>query len=440
MDRRTFVKAGAAAGAGFWIAGRQTGYGQEKSPNAKLNVACIGVGGRGAGDVDGVKGENIVALCDVDKRSLDGQAKKFPQAKLFRDYRKMLDEIGKEIDAVTVATPDHSHAHASVLAMRLGKHCYCEKPLSHDVWEARLMRETAKEKKVATQCGNQGTASGNMRKAVEWIRAGALGDVKEIHVWTNRPIWPQSPGVKDRPKEGKPVPEWLDWDLFLGPAKDRPYHDAYHPFKWRGWWDFGTGALGDMACHTANLPFMAAKLGAPTSVEAQSEAPNPETYPGWAQIVYEFPARESLPPLKLVWYEGKREGKKLLPPEEHFHGKKPSDSGSIVVGSKGTMYSSDDYGNNTVWFPEEQFKDFKAEPTLPRSPGHHQEWINACKGGPPALSNFEYSGPLTEFILLGNVGIKLGKKFQWDAAALKATDAPEADPWIRWERRKGWEL
>ena len=442
-NRRQFLKnAGVgAAGAGFWIAGRQVGFGQEKSPNAKLNVACIGVGGRGAGDVDGVKGESIVALCDVDKKSLDKQAAAFPNAKPYRDFRKMLDEMNKEIDAVTVATPDHCHAPAAVMAMKAGKHAYCEKPLTHDVYEARVMAETAAKYKVATQMGNQGTAGGNLRESIEIIQSGAIGDVKEVYLWTNRPIWPQSPAIKARPKETPPVPETLDWDLWLGPAPERPYHKAYHPFSWRGWWDFGTGALGDMACHTVNLPYFALKLGAPATVEAESEEINPETCPGWAKVTYEFPARGDMPACKAVWHEGRKNGELVLPATELFQGEKISGSGSLLVGSKGTMYSPDDYGAKSIWLPKDKFADLKKPaPSIPRSPGHHKEWIDACKGGRPAMSNFSHAGPFTEFVLLGNVAMRVGKKFEWDSVNLKAKNCPEADQYIKREYRKGWSL
>ena len=444
ISRRQFVRQAGAAGAaglGFWVAGVSRGYGQEKSPNAKLNIACIGAGGQGGSDVGNVKGENIVALCDVDRGSLEKQAKNFPGAKTFSDFRKMFDAMAKEIDAVTVGIPDHSHAATSMAAMRLGKGVYCQKPLTHDVYEARVMRETAAKMKVATQMGNQGTAGPNLRKSVEWIRGGVIGEVKEVHIWTNRPVWPQSPNITARPEEKPPVPEGLDWDAWLGPAPERPYHKVYHPFKWRGWWDFGTGALGDMACHTANLPYMALKLGAPLTVSAESEEVNPETYPGWARVTYEFPARGEMPPVRLVWYEGKKGGKLVLPPEDLLMGEKYSGSGSLVVGSKGSMYSPDDYGGRSVWLPRDKFQDVQGpELKLPKSPGHHAEWIRACKGGEPAMSNFDYAGPLTEFILLGNVAIKLGKKIEWDAASLKAKGCPEADPLIRREYRKGWTL
>jgi len=451
-SRREFLKnagATAAAGAGFWVTGRQVGFGQEKSPNAKLNIASIGTGGQGGSDMNSVgKSENIVALCDIDSKRNDEAGKKYPEAKKYSDYRKMFDEMAGKIDAVTVGTPDNHHACASVMAMKLGKGVYTEKPMTHDVYEARVMRETAQKYKVATQMGNQGTAGPNLRNAVEIIQSGGLGEVKEVHIWTNRPIWPQSPNITARPKES-PVPENIDWDCWIGPAPMRPHSGAYLHFKWRGWWDFGTGALGDMACHTANLPFMALKLGAPSTIEAESEPPNPETCPGWARITYMFPARGEMPPVKVVWYEGKKKGEKgeekLLPPLDLLQGEKASDSASLIVGSKGSMYSPDDYGGKSIWLPKDKFgpdwqKEFKPTVKLPRSPGHHQEWINACKGGEPAMSNFNYAGPLTEFVLLGNVAIRTQKKLEWDAENLKAKNCPEADQYLKREYRKGWSL
>ena len=448
-SRREFLKNASAVGAGFWVTGIEHGYGQEKSPNAKLNVASIGTGGQGGSDMNSVgKTENIVALCDIDSKRNDEAGKKYPEAKKYNDYRKMLEEMAPKIDAVTVGTPDHHHAPASVMAMKLGKGVYTEKPWAHDVHEARVMRETANKYKVATQMGNQGTSNGNLRQTVEMVQSGIIGDVKEVHIWTNRPIWPQAPDVTARPKE-QPVPEHIAWDLWLGPAPERPYASAYLHFKWRGWWDFGTGALGDMACHTANLPFMALKLGSPTSIEAESDPPNPETCPGWAKITYEFPARDGMPPVKVIWYEGKKKTEngveKLLPPKDLFQGEKINDSASLLVGSKGTMYSPDDYGGKTIWLPKDKFsaeelKEFKPTVKIPRSPGHHAEWIRAVKGGEPAMSNANYAGPLTEFVLLGNVAIRAQKKLEWDAENLKAKNCPEADQYIRREYRKGWKL
>jgi predicted dehydrogenase len=327
--------------------------------------------------------------------------------------------------------------------MKLGKGAYVQKPMAHTVQEARVMRETAAKYKVATQMGNQGSAGGNLRESIEIVQAGLIGDVKEVHLWTNRPIWPQSPNITARPKETPPVPAHIHWDEWLGAAPERPYSDKYLHFKWRGWWDFGTGALGDMACHTTNLPYRALKLGAPTTVSAECETPNPETCPGWAKITYEFPARGEMPPVKAIWYEGRKSGELVQPPLELLQGEKMSNSGSLLVGSKGTLYSPDDYGGTSIWLPKDAYKDLKErkpKPSIPRSPGHHKEWIEACKGGPAAFSNFEFAGPFTEFVLLGNVAMRVGKKFEWDAENLKAKNCPEADQWIKKEYRKGWSI
>ncbi|HLY73312.1 MAG TPA: Gfo/Idh/MocA family oxidoreductase [Planctomycetota bacterium] len=440
-NRRQFLQNAGVGAAGFWIAGRQVGFGQEKSPNAQLNVACIGTGGQGGSDMGNVsKLANIVALCDIDDKRNGEAGAKFPNAKKYFDYRRMFDEMAKDIDAVTVGIPDNHHACASVMAMKLGKGVYTQKPMTHDIYEARVMRETAAKYKVATQMGNQGTAGNNLRESVEIIQAGGIGDVKEVHIWTNRPVWPQSPNIVARPKDVHEVPAHIHWDEWLGPAPVRPFHNkAYLHFVWRGWWDFGTGALGDMACHTSNLPYLALKLGAPLTVEAQSEPLNPETYPGWAKVVYEFGARGDMPPVKLTWYEGRKDGELVQPPLDLLQGEKISGSGSLCIGSKGTLYSPDDYGGRSIWLPKgSEIK--KPEPTLPRSPGHHAEWVNACKGGPKAMSNFDHAGPFTEFVLLGNLAMRLGKKFEWDPVNLKVKNCPEADQWIKREYRKGWSL
>jgi predicted dehydrogenase len=300
--------------------------------------------------------------------------------------------------------------------------------------------------------GNQGTAENGLRRAVEIVQAGAIGPVREVHIWTNRPIWPQAPGVTARPKDTPPVPPNVHWDEFLGPAPERPYHPAYHPFKWRGWWDFGTGALGDMGCHTANMAFMALKLGYPKTIAAENGEVNPETYPGWARVTYEFPARADMPPVKVVWYEGRKDGKLVLPPEELLAkilkpGEKLASSGSLLVGDKGILFSPNDYGAAYRLLPEEQFKDYKGpEPTLPRNgggdTGMKREWVEAIKAGKPqiALSNFEYAGMLTEFILLGNVAIRAGKKLEWDGPSEKVTNDAAANQYLHREYRKGWTL
>ncbi len=480
-NRRQFLTDTALAGVGFWVAGGLA-TADTKSANDKLNIACIGVGGKGSSDVDHCgQLANVVALCDVNDHILEAKAQRFPKAKKYHDYRKMLDEMDKHIDAVTVSTPDHTHAPASVMAMRQGKHVYCQKPLTHTVHEARLMRETAEKHKVATQMGNQGTSTDGLRRAVEIIRAGVIGPVREVHVWTNRPIWPQGAdailrvgparaaalaalhGSNPGSWHGATVPEHVHWDLWLGTAPDRPYDPIYHPFSWRGWWDFGTGALGDMACHTANMAFMALKLGSPTTIVAESGEINPETYPDWARIEFEFPAREEMPAVKLIWYEGHQSGRRVLPPARLYQGQTLTDSGSLLVGDKGILFSPNDYGERYKLLPESEFTDYKGPgETLPRNGkgdlGMKKEWIEAIRGGPPAFSNFAYAGKLTETILLGNLAMRAGKvvelqqqagrrrrkaaarRIEWDAENMRATNAPEAGQYIHPEYRKGFVL
>jgi predicted dehydrogenase len=445
-NRRDFLKASALSGVGFWVTGSCVAA-ESNSANEKLQIASIGVGGKGSSDCDQANNHGkVIAICDIDDKHLNQKAEKFPDAVKFNDYREMLTKMEREIDAVTVSTADHTHAHASIMAMRKGKHVYCQKPLTHTVWEARMMRETAKKFRVATQMGNQGTAENGLREAVEVVRAGAVGPVREIHCWTNRPVWPQAPDITARPAEKQEIPSHVHWDLFLGPAPERPYHAAYHPFKWRGWWDFGTGALGDMACHTANMAFMACNLGYPKSVEAEVIGYNPETYPVGARVTFEFPGSPSMPPVKFVWYEGKKDGQKLLPPAEFLHGEKPPGSGSLIVGDRGVLYSPNDYGAAYKLMPAERFTEFKKpDPYLPRNgrgdDGMKAEWIAAAKGGPPAMSNFDYAGTLTEFILLGNIAMRFaGKKLEWDGPNLRFTNYPEANQYVSKEYRKGWEI
>ncbi|HVX11080.1 MAG TPA: Gfo/Idh/MocA family oxidoreductase [Pirellulales bacterium] len=448
--RRRFLQSVSLAGVGYWMAGRQN-LAAADSPNEQINIACIGVGGKGSSDTDqaGNYG-NIVALCDIDDERLGSKAAKFPKAKKYNDYRKLLDEMHAQIDAVVVSTPDHTHAPAAVRAMRLGKHVYCQKPLTHSVAEARLMRDTARKYKVATQMGNQGTADAGLRRGVEIVRSGALGPVREVHVWTNRPFkyWKQAPDLVARPTETPPVPAHVHWDLFLGTAPERPYHRVYHPHDWRGWWDFGTGSLGDMACHTTNLPFMALQLGYPTRVSATSGAINSETYPAWATITYEFPARGDLPPVKLTWYEGARDGERNLPRPDLLMGETPSSSGALLVGERGAMFSPNDYGAEQKLLPVKQFEGYQPpEPTLPRTDfgrgtddSQKGEWVQAMRGGRPALSNFEYAAVLTETMLLGNVAVRVGKPLEYDAENVRVTNCPEAAAFISPAYRKGWEI
>jgi predicted dehydrogenase len=415
--------------------------------NERLRFAGIGVGGKGSSDIDhaGNLGD-VVAICDADDNPLNAKGEKFPKAKKFHDFRKMLEQMGNEIDAVTISTPDHTHAPAALQAIRMGKHVYVQKPLTHTVHEARVLGEAARKHKVATQMGNQGTAANGFRQAIEVLQSGAIGQVREVHVWTNRPVWPQSPEITGRPQETPPIPPHVHWDLFLGPASWRPYHPAYHPFKWRGWWDFGTGALGDMACHTANMAFMALKLGSPTSISAENEPLNPETFPGWATITFEFPARWELAPVKFVWYEGKLpNGEKNLPPKDLLYGQEPPGSGSLLVGDKGTLYSPNDYGASFKLFPEADFNGYQPPaPWITRNgkgdQGMKDEWVEMIKGGRPAFSNFDYASLLTETILLGNVAMQAGKKIEWDGANLRSPNCPEAAQFVTKEYRQGWSI
>jgi len=459
--RREFLKKTLYAGAGMWVVGNagcaafQMGPRPRRiSPNEMMGIAGIGAGGKGSSDIeDASKGNNVVALCDVDDVSAAKTFEKFPQARKYRDFRKMLEEMDKQIDAVTISTPDHQHYVATITAMKMGKHVYTQKPLTHDVWEARMLTRAAKKYPVVTQMGNQGTAEDGLREAVEVVQSGAIGPVREVHVWTNRPIWPQ--GIK-RPTDTPPVPATLDWDLWLGTAPYRPYHSApspkdpkkmegtYNPFRWRGWWDFGTGALGDMACHTANMAFMACKLGYPTSIEAEcSKDINDETYPTWSIIRYEFPARGKMPALRWTWYDGgaSKPAKAVEAIRKLVPGKEIPGSGSIIVGDKGTLFSPNDYGAKCVLLPEEKFKGYKPPtPRLSRAHGKHcEEWLNACKGQGKTVSNFGYAGPLTETVVLGCVALKVGQKILWDGPNMKITNCPEANNYLRREYRKGWD-
>ncbi len=429
--RREFLRRSAAlAGAGLFVAATDL---VARSPNDKLNIAIVGAGGRGGGNIDGVQGENIVALCDVDDNHLNEASGKFPSAQKFHDFRRMLDELGKSIDAVVVSTPDHTHAVATIAALKLGKHVYCEKPLTHSIGEARAVAEAARKAGVATQMGNQGHSGEPTRQIYELIRAGAIGPVREVYGWTDRPIWPQD---VQRPTDTPDVPASLKWDLWLGPAPERPYNPAYHPFKWRGWWDFGTGAVGDMACHVLDAACFALDLKAPDSVVAEAEGGNAETAPKAATVTYKFPARGEMPPVTLTWSEGGRR-----PSRDIVFGEELPENGTIYVGDKGVLYAPDAYSGNFRLLPTDKFGDFKApEPYLRRSPGHHEEWIAACKSGSPTGSNFEYAAALTEMVLIGNLAMRLGQPIEWDAAAMKVKGRPEADPLIMREYRKGWSI
>ena len=415
-----------------------------KGLNEKLNIAVIGAGGRGASDTSEVaRTENIVALCDVSETNLNKAAQKYPQARKYVDFRKLYDDAN-DIDAVVVATAEHTHAFATMPALKLGKHVYCEKPLTHSILEARKIAEAAKQAKVATQMGTQIHATDNYRRVVELIQTGAIGPVHEAHVWVSRAWGWQSPeeaaankdivNVQERPKESMSVPEGLHWDLFLGPAPERPFHEVYWPGpKWYRWWDFGSGTMSDLGSHFIDLPFWALKLRHPLTIEAKGPPPHPEIAPASMSATYEYGARGGLPPLKLTWYQG------TAKPPQYSENKIPQwGSGLLFVGSKGMLLS--DYGKH-VLLPEEDFKDFKGpEPFIPRIRSHHAEWIDACKTGKPTGSNFDYAGALTIANHLGNVAYRVGKKLEWDPVKLKAKDAPEADRLIRKQYRNGWIL
>ncbi len=457
LDRRTFLGAGAAGLGYFFTASATSAARMGRRPNETLQFAGIGVGGKGDSDIDQASslGE-VIAICDVDDGHLGPKAQKWPSAKKFHDYRKLFDALGKQIDAVTVSTPDHHHALASLLAIRLGKHVYCQKPLAHTVFEARVLKEAARKYGVCTQMGNQGSAENGLRRAVELIQDGLIGPVKEVHVWTNRPgeYWPQAPDVTKRPDRADVWPKSVHWDYFIGGAPLRPYvKEVYHPFKWRGWWDYGTGAIGDMACHTANMAFRALKLAHPVAVSAESGEVNPETYPAWARVKLEFPAREGMPPVTLTWYEGKKDGKLVLPPADLLKtlmnpGEKLADSGSILVGEKGVLFSPNDYGAEFRITPKglAEGKNLKMPERLPSNGGEDQgmknEWVEAIKANKPeiAYSNFDIASLLTEAFLLGNVAVKTGKRLEWDGPGLKVTNVPEANRLIQTEYRRGWEV
>lgn len=429
LTRREMLRNTTLAGVAVWTARQGNTPAQEKSPNERLNIAVVGCGGRGYSDLRGVAGENIVALCDVDQRRAERAFREFPKAEKHEDFRRMLDRMHREIDAVVIGTPDHTHAPPGVMAMKLGKHCYCEKPLTHSVYECRVMTRLAVKNRLATQLGTQIHAGENYRRAVELVRSEAIGPVRECHVWFGGGI-----GDMDRPEQTPPVPPSLNWDLWLGPAPYRPYHPCYVPGAWRAWWDFANGTLGDFGCHYMDLPFWALKLRYPTSVEAEGPPVHPETTPRVLTVRYEFPAQGTLPPLKLTWYHGSNNRPALLQ-EKHV----PEwPNGVLFVGAEGMLLA--DYSRRML-LPQSQYADFTPpEPTIPDSLGHHREWLVACKTGAATTCSFGYSGPLTEAVLLGNVSYRTGKRLQWDAENLKADGCPQADPYIRREYRQGWTL
>ena len=407
------------------------------SPNSRLNVACVGVGGRGAAAVAAMKDENIVALCDVDDVRGARAVKANPGARQFRDFRRLLDEVGKSIDAVTVSTPDHMHFPVAMAAMALGKHVFVEKPIAHTVWEARQLAKVAAEKRLATQMGNQGHAGEGIRLLREWYEAGVFGEVTEIHSWTDRPIWPQGVKAPDHSKLIPVVPPSLDWDLWLGVAAARPYDPAYLPFNWRGFWDFGTGALGDMGCHMMDA-FWALDLPAPVSVEAVSSGQTDVSAPTASVVTYLFPARGKRPALKWVWYDGKIQP--ALPPEFEV-GRKFPENATFIIGTKAAAIADPNYFTIRL-MPESRMQEMASSlppKTIPRIPGgnHFAEWVRACKGGEAAGSNFSYSSRLTEMVLLSNVAVRARRRIEWDAAAMRVTNVPAANAFLTKEYRPG---
>jgi predicted dehydrogenase len=451
ISRRDFVR-GAAAAAAFTIVPRYVlgGPGQTP-PSEKLNIAVIGVGGRGGDDIKGLSTENIVALCDVDDRQAANTFNAFPNAKKYRDFRQMLEKEEKNIDAVMIATPDHTHAVAAMMALKMGKHLFCEKPLAHSIYEVRKLTKAAREnKKVQTQMGNQGHSSEQIRMLCEWIADDAIGKVTEVHAWSDRPVggnlWSDFL-IMARPKDTPPVPSTLDWDLWLGPAQYRPYHPDYCPTKWRGWWDFGCGALGDMGCHILDPAFWALKLGHPSSIQATTTHWEPEvsseTFPRASIIRYEFPARGKEPAVKLTWYDGR-----LKPPiPECFEPQRRLGSnGAILIGEKAAIMHDSHGAAGLRIVPESKMREYKLPPkTIPRvkdgDAGHEQDWIRACKDGKPASSNFDYGGPLTEMVLLGVVAMRIkDQRLEWDGENMRFTNSERANELVQPPCREGWTL
>ena len=475
LHRRTFLQATAAGGLGYLYTAPAFSADRVIGANDKIRFAGVGVGGKGRSDIEqaGNLGD-VIALVDIDESDahLGGAAKKWPKAKTFFDYRKLFDDaVFKDVDAVTISTPDHHHALVAANCIRAKKHVYVQKPLTRTVFEAQLLKKLAADNKVCTQMGNQGTTENGLRRAVELVQAGTLGDVREVHVWTNRPVWPQAPDVLGRPKEA-PVPKGVHWEEFIGPAPMRPngvYDEsvprrygkrtqAYHDFLWRGWWDFGTGAIGDMACHTANMAFMALKLGFPTHVTAEAGDVNNETCPSWAHVTMEFPARGDMKAVTLHWYEGSRSGYKVTPPSDLVakalaidpdpkRSKGLVNSGSIMVGSKGLLYSPNDYGADVC--VSKNLAEGLNTTTPEKLPvngkfdqGQKNEWVEAIRANDAkkALANFDYASMLTTAFLLGNVAIRTGKGFAFEPETLTCKGCPEGQQYIKGESRKGWDM
>ena len=440
-SRRSFLKSAGAAATAVWAAGPHILRAQTGD---KLRIAMIGVGGRGGANLKGVASEQIAAICDVDRTALDKVAAMYPQARKEADFRRLFDHAD-EFDAVVVSTTEHVHAYATLPALQLKKHVYCEKPLAYNVYETRVVREAAARAGVATQMGTQIHASDNYRRVVELVQSGAIGKISECHVWVSR-AWGWHPSeasateakdivfVQERPATADPVPPGLEWDLWLGPAPARPYNNVYLPGpKWYRWWDFGNGTMSDLGSHWIDLPFWALKLHAPSTIEAVASNRHPELAPASMRARYEYKATGDQPELALTWYQG------TMKPEIWTKGEIPQwPNGVLFVGDKGMLIA--DYGKHAL-LPEEKFKAFTRPPeSIPKSIGHYAEWIQACKTGSPTTCHFGYSGWLTEANHLGNVACRVGKKLEWDAVKMRATNAPEAEPFLKRAPRKGWKL
>ncbi len=434
LNRRDWLRGSALAGAGLFVSGAPS-RAASTSPNEKLNIACVGLGNQGQANLKLVASQNIVALCDVDDARTTKYGEKFPKAKRFADFRVLLDTMDQQIDAVVVTIPNHSHATVANMAMRMGKHCYCEKPLAHSIVEVRRMQRVAAKHNVVTQMGTQNHAGTNYRRVVELIQSDAIGSVKKVHIWFGRPGgWRRYKHIVDRPTKHTPIPKSLNWNLWTGPAPVQNFHPVYHPHDWHYWWDFGNGTLGNMACHYMDLVFWAMKLRYPTSVEAIGPPVHSDSTPFWLDCRWRFPARVDMPPVEVVWHHGRN-----CPEPVRELGVPALDAGVLFVGDDGLLLA--DYDKRML-LPEERFADFKApEPTIPDSVyGHRQQWFEACKGNGHTLCDFDYAAPLTETVLLGNVAYRTGEKIEWDSTNMKITNTTAGDQFLRRDYRKGWAL
>ena len=425
FNRRKAILAGSIAGANLYHGGVARRLTAAESPNEQLNIACIGVGGRGSANVNGLKSQNLVAFVDVDSERAAKSFDAFPKANRFVDYRQMFDKMGGELDAVAISTPDHTHFHPALAAMQLGLHVYLEKPLAHNVWETRTLCDLARRKKIATQLGAQRHAMENMHRVVEWVQSGAIGTVNEVHCWVGG-----DRGMPAAPTDRPAVPSTLDYDLWVGPAEFRPYHPSFCPYGWRFWWDFGTGETGNWGCHILDIPFWSLGLKSPDRVDASGPEVDAERSPTSMQVTYQFPDSAQGSPVSLHWHHG-------IPPVLSQHGLNEKKNNTLFIGDGGMLLCGFD---QRQLLPEEKFVDYEPPAQfVPDSPGFHNEWIAACKGGPPATCNFEYSGPLAETVLLGNVAYRAGG-FRWQADSLTAGDNPRAQSLIREPYRSGWEV